>query len=116
MRLLGLGRRSVRMVRFEVIFGTLRKGGIWVSDDEWAEFVEAEIIPSFPDGFTIITGEGRWRHSTGKFLPDKCKILVVWDKNPKSLSARSERVSSAYKQRFGLESVLSSATTANVSF
>lgn len=104
------------MARLEMIFGTLRKGGVWVSDKEWDDFVQIEIVQHFGEGFTIIPGEGRWRHSSGKFMPDKCKILIVWQENAKSLDAKIIYLRGVYKASFGLESVLSSISTAIVSF
>lgn len=116
MRFLWWGRGAVRMTRMEMIFGTLRKGGVWVSDEEWEGFVQSDIAVHFSDGFTILPGEGRWRHSSGKFVPDKCKILIVWDRSPKRLNAKGHRIRDVYKARFGLESVLSSLSVAIVSF
>jgi Protein of unknown function (DUF3574) len=49
------------MSKVELYFGTARNGRRPVSAPDWAHFVEAQIGPRFPEGFTALQGQGRWR-------------------------------------------------------
>ena len=46
------------MARSELVFGTARPAGRVVGEAEWADFLEAEVTPRFPDGLTVLSGLG----------------------------------------------------------
>src|SRR5690606_41197674 len=51
------------MARLELYFGTQRPGGAPVTEAEWAAFLDEKVTPRFPDGLTVLTGNGQWRNS-----------------------------------------------------
>lgn len=94
------------MAKVELIFGAHRNNGQPVSDDEWADFLAAEVTPRFPDGLTVLTGFGQWRGTTGLLVQETSRLLLIWHAPDASTDSRIEAIRAAYKARFGQESVL----------
>ena len=51
-------------MRSELFFGTARPDGV-VTDEEFNEFLDRIITPRFPDGLTLLKGDGQFRDETG---------------------------------------------------
>jgi len=65
-------------LRAELIFGRSIKGGDVVSEAAWRRFLDEEVTPRFPDGFTVIDGRGQWRgEGQTKIVKEASKVLVV---------------------------------------
>src|SRR4051812_10207602 len=47
-------------VRTELYFGLSKRGGAVVSEDEWNRFVDEQITPRFPDGFSVSSAQGHY--------------------------------------------------------
>ena len=104
------------MARLEMLFGTSRAQGLPVSDEEWASFLDSEVTPRFPAGFTVLRGPGQWRGSDGHLAREQANILIVWHEPTSRTDADIEAIRSAYKQRFDQESVLRVESVSCVSF
>jgi Protein of unknown function (DUF3574) len=90
----------------ELFFGLTIPGRVPLSDTEWAEFAAWTITPNFPDGFTVLDGEGQWHNpSTGQIARERTKILLVAAKRESDLPQRLAAVREAYQTRFHQESV-----------
>jgi hypothetical protein len=64
------------------------------------------ITPNFPDGFTVLDGEGQWRNpETGQISGNRTKILLVAAPRTPDLAQRLSAVIDAYKARFHHQSV-----------
>ena len=48
-------------VSAELVFGRNLGADGKVSDPQWAEFVDEDVTPRFPDGFTVKDASGEWR-------------------------------------------------------
>ena len=95
-----------RMLVAELFFGRSIAGRGPLSDAEWAGFAAEVVTPNFPDGFTVMDGEGQWRNpATGTIARDRTKILLVAAKRHPDLAGRLSAVIEAYKSRFGQQSV-----------
>jgi len=84
-----------------------------VTEQQWADFVAAEITPHFPQGLTINDAVGQWRD------PDKNTIvknvtIVVPQNEP--VEQKIAAIVAAYKQRFQQQSVGVVMRAACVSF
>jgi hypothetical protein len=66
------------MARLEMVFGTSRLQSAPVSGEEWARFLDNEVTPRFPDGFTVLQGPGQWRGNDGRLAKEVSNILVIW--------------------------------------
>lgn len=93
------------LTRTELIFGTGRGTRPPVSSDEWASFVDGEIAPRFPDGFTLLDGRGQWRDATGA-ARETSHLLIVWHRASPGQDEAFETIRSVYRQRFGQGSVM----------
>ena len=89
----------------ELYFGWNVPGGSEVSEAEWHRFLDEVVTPRFPEGFTVLDGEGQYRMADGSILRERSKVLVLIDAKG-NLDARLAEVVAEYKRRFNQESVL----------
>ena len=62
------------MLEIDLVFGRNIGGELGVTEQQWTDFVAAEITPHFPQGLTIDDAVGQWRD------PDKNTIVKKRDK------------------------------------
>lgn len=94
------------MLVAELFFGRGIPGRVPLTDAEWAEFAAQMIAPNFPEGFTVLDGEGRWRNPrTGHSVGEQTKVLVVAATREPDLALRLSAVVDAYKTKFRQQSV-----------
>ena len=94
------------LAEIQLIFGASRKDAPPVSDTEWAGFLAEEVTPRFPDGLTVLTGAGQWRDSQGTLVRESSRLLLIWYEPQAGANEKIEAIRTAYKTRFGQESVL----------
>lgn len=104
------------MARLELYFGTERPDGSPVTDAEWAGFLDEEVTPRFPDGLTVLTGNGQWRNSKGVITKESSAVLIILYVPSDDSESKIEAVRSAYKKRFDQESVMRVDSANCVSF
>ena len=96
-----------RSIVTTLIFGTRIDEVRNVTDAEWEQFVEHEITPRFPDGFTIDDADGRWRGKDGKTIRERSyMLLVVRPANDRAMGAKLEELRTVYCKQFQQEAVL----------
>jgi hypothetical protein len=105
---LGLPADCQPYARVELFFGTSRRGGPPVSDQEFSAFMDAEVTPRFPDGLTLISGLGQFRGSDGTLIKDGSKQLILLYRKPSTGNSgtKIEEIRRLYEQKFNQESVL----------
>lgn len=106
--LLAPGIASEPWVRTELFFGLSRPEGPAISEAEWEAFLDAEITPRFPDGLTVISGDGQWQGEDGRIVEERSKIVVLLYP-PGAIdesNADIEAIRAAYEEQFHQESVL----------
>jgi hypothetical protein len=95
-----------RMLVAELFFGRGVTGRTPLTEVEWAEFAAETITPNFPDGFTVLDGEGQWRDPrNGHIAGSRTKILLVAARYTPDLAQRLSAVVDAYKTQFHQQSV-----------
>ena len=104
------------MARLELLFGSARRQGAAISDEEWTAFLDTEVTPRFPDGLTVLSGPGQWRGKDGHVERERSFVLVVWYRPSRSADAQIEAIRSVFKQRFAQESVMRVDGASCVSF
>ena len=93
------------MTKAEMFFGRSMPEGKTVTDADWQRFVDEEVSPRFPQGFTIEDGTGQW--SSGKdILREGSKRLTIVLPGLKTDAERLEALRRAYLVRFHQEAVL----------
>ena len=105
-----------QFARLELLFGMGRRNGVAVSEEEWRAFLDAEVTPRFPDGLTVLTGYGQWRTGAGVLTKETSRMLLIWYRPVAESDPKIEAIRSAYKARFGQESVLRVDGAACLSF
>ena len=94
------------LVRLELYFGTQKPGGAPVTEAEWGAFLNEEVTPRFPDGLTVLTGNGQWRNAAGVITRETSAVLVILYEPSVEKEAAIEDIRAAYKDRFEQESVM----------
>jgi hypothetical protein len=90
----------------ELMFGRKIVDRIAVTEDEWADFVDQEITPRFPDGLTIFSAAGQWRDRvTNKIVREPSKIVLIVLAGKAEDLAHISEIAQAYKARFKQPSV-----------
>jgi hypothetical protein len=69
-------------------------------------FLDAEVTPRFPDGFTFADAQGQFRGADGVIVREAAFRLTVLLPDPATQRARLAEVAAAYKARFRQEAVL----------
>jgi hypothetical protein len=90
----------------ELMFGRKIIDRIAVTEDEWAQFLDQEVTPRFPDGLTVFSAAGQWRdQATNKIVRQPSKIVVIVLPGKADDLARVNEIAQAYKLRFRQPSV-----------
>jgi hypothetical protein len=97
---------ATQLARLELLFGMGKADGSEVSDAEWRSFLDAEVSPRFPDGLMVLTGDGQWRSRVGGRATEKSRVVEIWYRPTADSDAKIEAIRSAYKGRYGQESVM----------
>jgi hypothetical protein len=93
--------------RTELYFGTSKSDGSVVTAQEFQDFVDEIVTPRFPDGLTLLTGDGQWRNSAGVIIEEESNVLILlYPLDDKEATSEIEQIREAYKDAFQQESVL----------
>jgi hypothetical protein len=107
---------QARATTAEIVFGRNDGQTLRVSDDDWKEFIDKDVTPRFPEGFSVMDSQGQWRGADGVIVREPSKVLLlVLDGGPDD-PAKIAGIRDAYKRRFHQESVLMVTRTACASF
>ena len=102
-------------VQSTLFFGLSRPAGPDVTGDEFERFVESEIAPRFPQGFTLLDGTGRWRQADGAVRREPSRLLIVVHP-PGDADRLLREIVARYRDRFGQEAVLETDSEVSVRF
>jgi hypothetical protein len=93
--------------RTELYFGSERAGPD-VSRREFNQFLDEAITPRFPDGLTLLTGQGQFREADGTIVEETSFVLILFYpyEDRAESSALIEQIRKLYLERFDQESVL----------
>ncbi len=98
------------MARVELIFG----GG--VAEGRFMAFLAKEVTPRFPDGLSLFSGYGQWRHPDGLLHKETSRLLLIYYSPDAHSSEKIEAIRNAYKKRFRQQAVLRADSFSCVSF
>ncbi|MDQ3656296.1 MAG: DUF3574 domain-containing protein [Chloroflexota bacterium] len=95
-------------IRTELYFGTTLPDGSEMTADQWADFLDAEITPRFPDGLTVLEGYGQFLNSEGIIAGETSIVLIIFHPGEfvDESSVSIEEIRDAYETAFEQESVL----------
>lgn len=101
----------------ELLFGRNIGKRLGVSEEQFQRFVDQEVTPRFPDGFTLVDTIGQWRPSSSREIvrePGKQLVIALADE-AKDLP-RVREIVAAYKRQFSQQSVIVLTRRACVAF
>ena len=90
----------------ELFFGADIPDGGKVSAADWADFLDREVTPRFPDGLTTWSADGQWRTPAGVETRETSRVLLLVLSGRRDERARLAALIDAYKSRFHQLSVL----------
>jgi uncharacterized protein DUF3574 len=89
-----------------VFFGRQVPGRGPVTEAEWSDFAAKIIAQQFPDGFTVVDGDGQWLdQASNRIVHEPTKILIAAADPESDLKSRIGAVVEAYRTRFHQRSV-----------
>lgn len=105
-------------VRTELFFGKSIPGAGTVSDADFAQFIDQEVTPRFPAGFTVVPAMGQYRETNGVIDHEASDMLILL--YPRSAASDADKkideIRAAYIRTFHQESVLREEEPSCVSF
>ena len=102
-----------KWVRTEIYFGLApyeAEGlGLSAAEGSWRAFLDEEVTPRFPDGFTVLDGYGQWREG-GELSRVRSRVLVIVHPDTPAKRAGIDALREAYRARTGTKIVLAVET------
>ena len=77
-----------------------------VSEAQWTRFLAEVVTPRFPNGFTVLAGQGQWRDKTGGIEHERSFILEFVHRDDAAMEKAVQEIAADYKRRFAQEAVL----------
>jgi len=102
--------------RTELYFGLSRSDGPDITDEEFQHFLDTVVTPRFPDGLTLLSGNGQFRGSSGIVIQEPSKLLILFFPWSNASNRAIEQIRSIYKGDFHQEAVLRADAESCVSF
>jgi len=96
----------MRMTQAQLFFGRNIQAGATLSDAQWRDFVDQEVTPRFPDGFSVSDVAGQFRNQSGMIVREPSKQLLIVTRDIGADESKLNAIRDAYKRRFNQESVL----------
>ena len=90
----------------QLLFGRNVEDRMRVSEADWRDFVEREVSPRFPDGFTVVDATGQWRDARrGSILHEASKLIEIVLPGRDDDRIKIDAIAETYKRRFEQRSV-----------
>jgi len=102
--------------RTELLFGLSRANAPDITEEEFQQFIDREVTPRFPQGLTLLTGNGQFQDSTGHIIQEGSKLLILLYPFSRGSSALVDEIRAQYRSAFQQESVLRTDEHSCVSF
>ena len=103
----GARHQTLFFARTELFFGTAKPDGE-VTEEEFLAFLDQEITPRFPDGLTLLKGDGQFRGEDGVIVKEDSFLLILLYplEGFRESSGKIESIRRLYRAQFQQESVL----------
>jgi hypothetical protein len=109
---------TLPMLRIELMFGRNVGDDLAVTEDAWASFLASEVVPRFPDGFSVVDAAGPRtdKPTANLFLAEPSKIIIIIAPDGPETEQRIAAIEAAYKKRFQQQSVVVATRSVCASF
>ena len=93
-------------LRVEMFFGRASPDGKReITNAQWTKFLADIVTPRFPAGLTHLDANGQWRDPRGRIHKERSKLIIAVSPETDDLARRVSEIATAWKTRFGQESV-----------
>jgi acetylornithine deacetylase/succinyl-diaminopimelate desuccinylase-like protein len=99
-----------------LFFGRDIPDGGSVSEADWTAFLAEVVTPRFPDGLTVLRGEGQWLGANGAVVSEPSFVVEVNHPPSAAVDTALDEIAAEYKRRFRQEAVMRVRTRAEVEF
>ena len=96
-------------------FGSAMPGGE-VAASEWDAFVDAEVTPRFPEGFTVYVARGQWRGAGEIVQRESTRVVEIVHAGTAAEESKLVEIAARYRNRFRQESVLRTSARVRACF
>jgi hypothetical protein len=94
------------MVETQLFLGMATPTGS-VSEQQFSDFVEKEVVPRWKEGFTILSGQGLWYSEQRRVTErEPSRVLVRFHDGGQAASGDIEAIRAAYIKAFTQDAVL----------
>jgi hypothetical protein len=104
------------IMQAQLFFGRNVMGRGMVSDEEWTRFIDEEVTPRYPAGFSVADADGQYRKAGSGIARERSKELLIVIPGGAADETKLAAIRDAYKRRFNQESVLLVETPACAAF
>ena len=91
--------------RTELFFGLSKPSRLYVTDQQFQDFVDTEVTPRFPDGLTLLSGIGQYLDGSN-IVQEKSRVLILLYPPSAVSSSAVDDIRDAYVRRFDQMGVL----------
>ena len=93
-------------MRTELVFGMSRAVGPDITEGEFQSFIDDQVTPRFPDGLTVLDGNGQFKDSRGVIVQEKSKLLILLYPFARKSGRKIDEIRREYQAMFQQQSVL----------
>lgn len=91
--------------------------GASIEDRAFRKFIEDEVTPRFPSGFTMSHGEGAWKNTfLKKTIYEKSTMLIILHPGSQAEKEALREIADAYRIRFHQQAVIEARHSVCVTF
>jgi hypothetical protein len=101
--------------RTELCFGLSKPDRSIISEDQWQSFVDQQIVPRFPEGFTIVSSQGHWWQD-GQTRAEPSRVVIIMHPRTPDTDQRIDAIARQYARQFNQDAVLRADSPSRVSF
>jgi uncharacterized protein DUF3574 len=87
-------------------FGGNMPGSAIVTPAAWSDFIDHEVAPRFPQGFTTWQAAGQWRGANGAIQREASHVVALVHADTSANARAVAAIADRYKQLFRQEAVL----------
>src|SRR6266567_3103952 len=90
---LGCPAGTAHATAARLYFGRALPGGGAIGAVAWADFLAAQVTPLFPNGLTVLDGQGQWRdRQTGRVGTEASTVVEIVAEDNAETRARLEAI------------------------
>jgi hypothetical protein len=93
-------------LRTELYFGLSRHDAPDITDAQFQSFLDSIVTPRFPNGYTVIDAQGRWRDADGHIITEPSRMIILLHPDTPDDDRKINEIRDAYKRQFDQDSVL----------